>query len=246
MAPVLVLYCKHVLVCYCVHVVHCSWGDLFWSVTWFLSINKHEDCSVLNCYTDQNPPKRLLNIWTFMYCTAQPPQSNTSQTKCCHQLFYSIYILRCTLKLNSSTDSSLRYFSFKTQHGLSQFFNNSSVRFPANENFRKKNNISQTFFSYFANVSSKFYVFCKNVFLEGKRKRWGILWKKICDSFICEKFRDLPIWLETLLKCLLNIKEKIYGNLKPQKFFLTLIRSIWWIAVHSVYWFIFKGTISVI
>ena len=27
--------------------------DLFWSVTWFLSINKHEDCSVLNCYTDQ-------------------------------------------------------------------------------------------------------------------------------------------------------------------------------------------------
>ena len=28
-------------------------GDLFWSVTWFLSINKHGDCSVLNCYTDQ-------------------------------------------------------------------------------------------------------------------------------------------------------------------------------------------------
>jgi hypothetical protein len=65
-------------------------------------------------------------------------------TPWCHLLFYSIYILRCTLKLNSSTDSSLRYFSFKTQHGLSQFFNNSSVRFPANENFRKKK-------QYFAN-----------------------------------------------------------------------------------------------
>ena len=33
---------------------------------------------------------------------------------------------------------TLRYFSFKTQHGLSQFFNNSIVRFPANESFRQK------------------------------------------------------------------------------------------------------------
>ena len=148
---------------------------------------------MLNCYTDQNPPKRLLNIWTFMYCTAQPPQSNTSQTKCCHQLFYSIYILRCTLMLNSSTGSSLRYFSFKTQPELSQFFNNSSVRFPANENFRKKKTIFRKFsFRISQTFPRNFTFFAKMYFWKGSENDEEFCEKKYATVLFAKNFGTCP------------------------------------------------------
>ena len=84
-----------------------------------------------------------------------------------------------------SKETDMRLRAFPTYNGPGSNHangspSNSQVRtvvFPANENFREKNqNFCENFLSYFANFFAKFRIFRVNEFCERKRKLCGILY----------------------------------------------------------------------